>query len=256
MPTVDLGDQTLEYRTILGAADRPPLVFLHEGLGSASLWRDFPDKLCRRVGARGLVYSRAGYGRSSGLRAKRSPAFMHDEALDVLPQLLARLGIVRPLLIGHSDGASIALIHAATHAAAVSGLVLMAPHVFVEAVTLAAIARIAETYETSDLRARLAQHHDHVDDAFHGWSDIWLSPRFTSWQLGAEVQRLTVPTLLIQGEDDAYGTLAQLDAFEAARAAKVTRLVLRACGHSPHRDQEALVLDAIAAFVKGAGASD
>jgi len=248
MPFADLGDCVLEYRTILGHAARAPLVFLHEGLGSAGLWRDFPDKLARRTGSRALVYSRAGYGGSSGLAGKREPRFMHDEALDILPRMLAVTGSGRPLLVGHSDGASIALIHAAAHPGMVSGLVLMAPHVFVEPETLAAIARIAETYETTDLRERLAQYHDNVDDAFRGWSDIWLSPRFTSWSLGKEVERLAVPTLLIQGEDDPYGTLAQLDAFEAARLAKISRVVLRDCGHSAHRDQEAQVLDAIASF--------
>jgi pimeloyl-ACP methyl ester carboxylesterase len=251
MPLADLGDCTLEYRIVLGRADRAPLVFLHEGLGSAGLWRDFPDKLARRVGTRGLIYSRSGYGHSSGLAAKRSVRFMHDEALDVLPRLLAKIGIERPILVGHSDGASIALIHAASNPDTVSGLVLMAPHVFVESVTVASIAAIAEKYETTELRKRLAQHHDHVDDAFHGWADIWLSPVFTSWSLGAEVERLTAPTLLIQGEDDAYGTLAQLDAFEAAKRAQITRLVLRDCGHFPHRDQEAAVLDAISNFVNG-----
>jgi pimeloyl-ACP methyl ester carboxylesterase len=248
MPHADLGDCSLEYRIILGHANRTPLVFLHEGLGSAGLWRDFPDKLARRTGAPALVYSRSGYGRSSPLAGRRTARFMHDEALDILPRLLAKVGIARPLLIGHSDGASIALINAAAHPDQVGGLVLMAPHVFVEGRTLAAIARIAETYEASELRARLAQHHDHVDDAFHGWADIWLSPTFTSWSLGAEVARLAVPTLLIQSDDDPYGTLAQLDAFEVARQARVGRLVLPDCGHSPHRDQEAAVLGAMAVF--------
>jgi pimeloyl-ACP methyl ester carboxylesterase len=248
MPFVDLGDCSLEYRMILGSADRPPLVFLHEGLGSVGLWRDFPDKLARRTGARALIYSRAGYGQSSPLTGKREPDFMHGEALDVLPRLLAKLGIERPLLIGHSDGASIALIHAAANPETVAGVVLMAPHVFVEAVTLKSIAAIAEKYETSGLRQILAKHHAHVDDAFRGWSEIWLNPRFGTWSLGSEVQRLAVPTLLIQGEDDPYGTLAQLDAFEAAKSADITRLVLPLCGHSPHRDQEAAVLDAITVF--------
>ena len=248
MPFVDLCDCSLEYRMILGSADRPPLVFLHEGLGSAGLWRDFPDKLARRTGARALVYSRAGYGRSNPLTGKREPDFMHREALDVLPRLLTKLGIDRPLLIGHSDGASIALIHAAANPETVAAVVLMAPHVFVEAVTLKSIAAIAEKYETSGLRDSLGKHHAHVDDAFRGWSEIWLSPRFGTWSLGAEVERLAVPALLIQGEDDPYGSLAQLDAFEAARSADITRLVLPSCGHSPHRDREAAVLDAIAAF--------
>lgn len=248
MPFVELGECSLEYRLILGGADRPPLVFLHEGLGSAGLWRDFPDKLARRTGSRALVYSRTGYGRSSPLSGRREPDFMHHEALDVLPRLLAALGIERPLLVGHSDGASIALIYAAASPDLVSGLVLMAPHVFVEAVTLKGIAAVAEKFETTGLRQRLAKHHSHVDDAFLGWSEIWLNPRFGTWSLGAEVERLAVPALLIQGDDDPYGTLAQLDAFGAAKPADITRLVLESCGHSPHRDQEAPVLDAIATF--------
>jgi pimeloyl-ACP methyl ester carboxylesterase len=251
MPFADLGNCRLEYRLILGDGARPPLVFLHEGLGSAALWRDFPDKVARRTGARALVYSRAGYGRSSGLTAKRTPRYLHEEALDVLPRLLAALGIVRPILIGHSDGASIALIHAAHHPDAVAGLVLMAPHVFVEPISLAGIAATAELYETGGLRERLAKHHDHVDDAFHGWADTWLSPTFTSWSLAREVETLEAPTLLIQGEDDPYGTLTQLDAFEAARKAKITRLVLRDCGHSPQRDQEAKVIEALTDFLGG-----
>jgi pimeloyl-ACP methyl ester carboxylesterase len=249
MPFVELDNCVLEYRLVLGDADRPSLVFLHEGLGSAALWREFPDRVARKTATRALIYSRTGYGQSGALLAKREPDFMHREALDVLPRLLAKLGIERPFIVGHSDGASIALIYAASHPAEVSGLVLMAPHVFVEAVTLTSIARIAEKYETTDLRQRLAQHHVHVDDAFRGWADIWLNPRFGTWSLGAEVEKLSVPTLLIQGEDDPYGTLAQLDAFEAAKRATITRLVLPACGHSPHRDQEAAVTDAIVRFI-------
>ena len=248
MPFADLKSCSLNYRLILGNADVPTLVFLHEGLGSISLWRDFPDRVARKLGARALIYSRSGYGRSSPLLAKREPGFMHHEALEVLPELLATLGIEKPLLIGHSDGASIALIYGAEHPENAAGLVLMAPHVFVEALTLTSIARAAEAYESGDLRDRLAQHHDHVDDAFRGWSDIWLNPRFGAWNLGKEVSSLRVPTLVIQGEDDPYGTLAQLDAFEAAKTVTVTRLVLSACGHSPHRDQESKVVDAISTF--------
>jgi pimeloyl-ACP methyl ester carboxylesterase len=251
MPIVDFGDCRLEYRIILGDPALPPLVFLHEGLGSAGLWRDFPDTLARRIGARALIYSRAGYGRSSGLAAKRTARYLHDEALDVLPRLLAKLGISKPILIGHSDGASISLIHAAHYPGDVTGIVLMAPHVFVESISLSGIASASELYETGGLRERLAKHHDLVDDAFHGWAGTWLSPTFDSWSLGAEVEMLRTPTLLIQGDDDNFGTLAQLDAFEAARNAKVTRLVLRGCGHAPHRDAEAKVIEAVAGFVAG-----
>jgi pimeloyl-ACP methyl ester carboxylesterase len=250
MPFVTVQGRQIEVRRIPGAATAcPPLVFLHEGLGSVSLWRDFPDKVARRLGAPALVYSRFGYGRSDGLLAPRQQRFMHDEALDVLPELLDKLGIHKPILIGHSDGASIALIHAAMSGRPVAATVLMAPHVLVEACGLESIARAAETYETTDLKARLARHHSNVHDAFHGWSRIWLDPRFRTWTLAKECAALAVPSLLIQGDNDEYGTLAQLDAIAELARGPIQRLVLSGCGHSPHRDQESTVLDAISGFV-------
>lgn len=251
MPFVSLAGRRIEYRMIPGdALERPTLVFLHEGLGSVALWRDFPDKVAAALGARALVYSRFGYGQSDGLLARRTPRFMHEEALDVLPPLLDELGIARPLLIGHSDGASIALIHAAASGRPVRGLALMAPHVSVEAFNIDNIARIRERYMTSDLRDRLAKYHAHVDDAFLGWADIWLDPAFLSWSLEDLIGRIDRPMLLIQGRDDEYGTLDQLDRIEARAKAPTRRLVLEKCGHSPHRDQEAAVLDAITAFAR------
>lgn len=249
MPHLSIDGVRLEYRTIAGDAARPWLVFLHEGLGSVSLWRDFPEKVARQTGCRTLIYSRRGYGQSDGLDAPRTVRFMHEEAADVLPKVLVSLGIERPILAGHSDGASIALIHASAAANGVAGVVAMAPHVMVEAISVESIAKVAETYETTDLRARLARHHEHVDDAFYGWARTWLSPAFRTWTLAAEVSRLTCPLLLIQGTDDEYGTLAQLDAIEADAKGLVQRLVLSPCGHSPHRDREAAVLEAITAFV-------
>ena len=183
MPFATVNGRQIEYRMIPGDLAQPTLVFLHEGLGSVALWRDFPDKVAAGLGARALVYSRFGYGQSDGLLAKNTPRFMHDEALDVLPALLDRLGIERPLLIGHSDGASIALIHAAASGRPVHGLVLMAPHVFVEPICLASIARIRDTYLNTDLKQRLAKYHAHVDDAFLGWADTWLLPEFQSWSI-------------------------------------------------------------------------
>ena len=203
-----------------------------------------------------MIYSRAGYGQSDGLTAPRTPSFMHDEALHVLPALLDHFGIEKPVLIGHSDGASIALIHAAISGRATTAAVLMAPHVFVEPCTVENIARVTETYETTDLRERLSKHHAHVDDAFLGWSRAWLDPRFRTWNLATEAQALAVPALLIQGEDDDYGTLAQLDAIADVAPGPVQRVVLSNCGHAPHRDQEAAVLDAISGFIErvvGAG---
>ena len=179
-----------------------------------------------------------------------TPTALHARsALQVLPQLLDTLHIEKPILIGHSDGASIALIHAAASGRRTTGVVLMAPHVMVETICVESIARVSETYEKSDLRTRLARHHVRVDDAFRGWSRIWLDPRFRTWNLAKEVEALAVPALLIQGEDDEYGTVAQLDAIAEVAKGPVQRLVLANCGHAPHRDQEAVVLDAIAEFV-------
>lgn len=245
--TVD--GRRIEYRVILGTAGRgPTLVFLHEGLGSAALWRDFPDKVARRLRVPAVVYSRFGYGQSDGLLAKRTPRFMHEEALEVLPRFLDQLGIERPLLVGHSDGASIALIHAGASGRAVEGLVCLAPHVFVEPVCVESIARISEAYRTTELRTRLAKYHANVDDAFLGWADTWLLPEFLSWSIEDVLGGIAAPMLLIQGRDDEYGTLAQLDRIEARTKVATSRLVLDRCGHSPHRDQEAAVIDAIAGF--------
>ena len=249
MPFVTIDNRPLEYRMILGPAGPcPPLVFLHEGLGSVALWRDFPDKLARRLGAPALVYSRFGYGESDRLSAKRTPEFMHQEALEVLPRLLDQLGIECPLLIGHSDGASIALIHAARAERPVAAITCLAPHVFVEPICVESIAKVREGYAGSGLRERLAKYHAHVDDAFLGWADIWLDPAFRDWSIEGLLGDITVPLLLIQGRDDEYGTMAQLDRIEARSKGPVSRLELDRCGHSPHRDQEAAVIDAVARF--------
>ena len=251
MPFASIDGRQSEYRMIPGdALAQPTLVFLHEGLGSLGLWRDFPDKVASRLGARALIYSRFGYGQSDGLLAKRTPRFMHEEALVVLPALLDQLGIDSPLLVGHSDGASIALIHAAAGERPVRGLALMAPHVFVEQICVDSIARIRETYATGGLKSRLAKYHTRVDDAFLGWADIWLEPEFRAWSIEGLVDGIEVPMLLIQGLDDEYDTLEQLDRIEARAEAPTSRLVLAGCGHSPHRDQEVAVADAIVAFAR------
>ncbi len=245
----EIGGRAIEYRIVPGpVSDRPPLVFLHEGLGCAALWRDFPDKVARDLGTSALVYSRFGYGQSAGVERPRTPRFMHEEALGVLPALLDRLNIRHPLLIGHSDGASIALIHAASSGHGAAGLVLMAPHIMVEPISVESIAHITETYEKGPLRERLSRYHARVDDAFRGWADTWLDPAFLDWSLEPEARALSIPTLLIQGTDDEYGTLAQIDRIAELAQAPVERVVLDACGHSPHRDQEAAVLAAISAF--------
>ncbi len=248
MRFAEIQGRRLEYRLIPGDAEAPWLVFLHEGLGCVSLWRDFPDKVARCSRAPALIYSRQGYGRSDALEGARDPDFMHVEALQVLPELLATLGIARPVLIGHSDGASIALIHAAAHVAT-RGVALMAPHVLVEPTSRRSVADITRLYETTDLKARLGRHHAHVDEAFYGWARIWLDPRFQSWSLLAEAARLACPALLIQGIDDQYGSLVHVDRIEALTRGPVSKLVLDACGHVPWRDQEARVLDAISGFI-------
>lgn len=251
MTLVDIGGVQIETRLILGDPTKPWLVFLHEGLGSVSMWRDFPDKLARRTGARALVYSRRGYGQSDPLEEPRAPDFMHREALEVLPALLAHFQIERPVLVGHSDGASIALIYAADTTPAPTGVVLMAPHVFVESISVESVARVRNAYEDGELKSRLQRHHAHVDDAFLGWADIWMDPRFRAWTLRDEIARLTCPTLLIQGEDDEYGTLAQIDAIADRAPGPVTKLILSGCGHVPQRDRPIVVLDAITRFIEG-----
>jgi pimeloyl-ACP methyl ester carboxylesterase len=228
----------------------PTLVFLHEGLGSVALWRDFPAKLAARTSAGALVYSRRGYGRSDRLDAPRKPDYMHDEALVVLPELLRECGIADPILIGHSDGASIALIHAGSGRWPVCALILEAPHVFVEDVTLASIEQAKATYRTTDLAERLARYHEDSDHAFWGWNDIWLDPAFRTWNIEEYLPRVRCPVLAIQGADDEYGTLAQLDSIERGVGGSFERLVLANCRHSPHRDQEALTLEAMARFIE------
>jgi pimeloyl-ACP methyl ester carboxylesterase len=247
-----INGRRIEYAAIPGDTGAAgTLVFLHEGLGSVALWRDFPRKVAARLRAPAVVYSRFGYGSSDGLQGKRTPRFMHDEALGVLPVLLDQLGIERPILVGHSDGASIALIHAAAAGRPVKGLVCLAPHVLVEPVCVQSIAKIRQSYLDTDLRQRLAKYHARVDDAFLGWADIWLAPEFLAWSIEDLTARVDQPLLLIQGRDDEYGTLAQLDRIEALVKGPTRRLVLADCGHSPHRDQEPAVIDAIVAFVNG-----
>jgi pimeloyl-ACP methyl ester carboxylesterase len=232
------------------APDRPPLVLLHEGLGSVALWRDFPEKLAARTGCEVIAVSRYGYGNSEKLAEKRTVRYMHDEALVALPELLGKLGLADPVLIGHSDGASIAIVYAGDGRWRPRALVLMAPHVFVEDVTVASIAAARDAYRTTDLPRRLGRYHADVDATFWGWNDIWLDPAFRAWNIEQYLPGIACPVLAIQGADDEYGTLAQLDAIErGATHAKVARLVLPDCRHSPHRDQPAATLAAVARFI-------
>ena len=250
---VVIGDLALEAAWVATAVpDRPSIVLLHEGLGSVAMWKSFPAALAERTGCCVFAYSRAGHGRSAPAALPREPDYLEREAIEVLPDVLAAAGIERPILFGHSDGGSIALAFAATYPEALSGLILEAPHVFVEDLSVESIAATRTTFPT--FRERLARYHDDVDATFRGWNDIWLDPRFRGWSIVDWLARIRVPVLAIQGRDDEYGTLAQLDAIEA-NIPGARRLVIDRCGHSPHRDAEAAVLAAAAAFVDSLPAS-
>ncbi len=251
----DIDGGRLEYQLLTPAGRddaAPTLVLLHEGLGCVALWRDFPQQLARQTACRVLSYSRAGYGGSDSCPLPRSLSFMHDEGLTVLPRVLNCAGIERAVLVGHSDGASIALIAAGGLAdGRIAGLILMAPHVFVEEITLASIREAGTAYASSDLRARLARYHgDNVDCAFQGWHQAWLDPGFRDWNLEELIPPIEVPVLLIQGEGDNYGTLKQLERIRQQLPAEPTLTLLPDCGHSPFRDRPTETLHAIAAFLQ------
>lgn len=249
MPFVDVGGARLEVERIdVGRASAAPVVMLHEGLGSVAMWKDFPHRVAHSANRNVLVYSRAGYGRSSPAKLPYGVRYMHDEALVVLPRLLDACAIERPILLGHSDGGSIALIHAAAAGRPVAGLVLMAPHVIVEDVSIESIAAAKVAWRTTDLRAKLARYHDDVDGAFTGWNDIWLHPDFRDWNIEDLVRDVRCPILAIQGEDDEYGTFDQIERIERL-APDVERVRLADCRHSPHRDQPEVVLEALVRFV-------
>jgi pimeloyl-ACP methyl ester carboxylesterase len=249
MPSVQAAGRSLNYEWV-GREGRDTLVFLHEGLGSIRQWRDFPAKVAAATGCRALVYDRYGYGQSDILvEAKRDIRFMHDEALRSLPELLRELKIDNPVLVGHSDGASIALIHAGG-GHAVKAVVAMAPHVFIEPICLASIVEIKQTFDKSDLAAKFGKYHRDARKTFDGWADVWLDRNFVSWDIRDEyLPRIECPVLAIQGEDDEYGTMAQLD--DTARLVKRCELLkLPECGHSPFKDQPGKVLSAIQSFIE------
>ena len=252
--TLDPGP--IEYE-ILGEerAEAPTIVMLHEGLGSLSLWKDFPQRLARATHNRVVAYSRHGYGRSAALDAPRTMDYMHGEALTVLPRLLDALQIERPILFGHSDGASIALIHAGASGREVAGVVALAPHIMVEDISIQGIAAAKIAYQTGGLRQRLKRHHSDVDGAFWGWNDIWLDPAFRAWNIEEYLPKITCPVLAIQGEQDEYGTMAQIDCIARA-VPRVELLKLAACGHSPQRDRPEEVLQAVASWAARAAAAD
>lgn len=233
------------------------LVFLHEGLGSVGQWRDFPDALCARLGMEGLAWDRWGYGLSEPFDRPRTVRYLHDEAYDALPDALHTAGVERAVLVGHSDGGSIALLFAARFPEATAAVVSEAAHVFVEEETLAGIRAAVDAYAHTDLKQRLARHHrEKTGRVFSHWADCWLSPPFRHWNIEADIRGLRAPLLLIQGADDAYGTTAQLDAIAAAAEGTVKRVLLPGCGHVPHHEQRQAVVDLMAGFIGRHGLDD
>lgn len=228
-------------------AGKPVIVMLHEGLGSIAMWRDFPVCVAARTGCGVFVYSRYGHGNSERLAGGRGVDYLHREAEVALPELLAQAGIDHPILFGHSDGASIALIYAGKHPDSPRALILEAPHIFVEDGALEGIRRTQHIYETTDLPLRLSRYHAWPDEMFRAWREIWLDPRFRSWNIETYLSSIRCPVLMIQGEDDEYGGARQVAAIQSHVDAEV--LSIAGCGHSPHRDHAEIVLDRVARFV-------
>jgi pimeloyl-ACP methyl ester carboxylesterase len=249
--TIPTGE--LELLDIPGNKDQTALVLLHEGLGSIGLWRGFPQALAQATGQRTVAYSRYGHGQSDPPTKPRTPNFMHEEALEVLPGILDHLELEQPMLIGHSDGASIALIHAAHHE--VRSVVAIAPHVFVEQMCITEIRHARDAYEHGGLRERMARYHRDPDTAFYGWNDVWLDPRFPEWDIRPLLERISCPLLLIQGERDQYGTLAQLEAIEQATMGPVERVVLD-CMHAPPVEARTETLASITSFLDRLGGDE
>lgn len=247
---LDVAGQSLEYRMIGPHPDRAPtIVMLHEGLGSVGLWGDFPDKLAAATGAGIFVYSRAGYGQSSGVKLPRPLSYMHDEARDILPELLTAIGFKRGLLFGHSDGASIATIYAGSiQDHRIRGLILIAPHFFVEDVSIQSIAEAKTAYAQTDLRAKLARWHKDPDNAFRGWNDAWLDPKFREWDITQELAYIRVPILIVQGEGDQYGTVKQIEIAREECYCPVEVALLAGAKHSPQREAPDAALKAVSEF--------
>ena len=244
------GTSDLEYRMIGPQPhDAPTIVMLHEGLGSAGLWGDFPEKLQAATRAGVFAYSRAGYGASTPAKLPRAIDYMHTEALDVLPKLLDQIGFRRGLLVGHSDGASIAAIYAGSHQDhRVQGIALIAPHFIVEDVSVKSIAEIRTAYETTNLKEKLARWHSDVDNAFHGWNGAWLDPKFRSWDISEYLAYIRVPVAILQGVDDQYGTMRQVEIAQEECYCPVDVTVIPGAGHQPHREAPGPTLDAISEF--------
>jgi pimeloyl-ACP methyl ester carboxylesterase len=245
-----IGGSDLEYRFIGPAPDAAPtIVMLHEGLGSTGLWGDFPDRLQAATGTGVLAYSRAGYGASSAATLPRPLDYMHIEALEVLPKLLDTIGFRRGLLVGHSDGASIATIYAGgVQDHRIRGLALIAPHFVVEDMGLSSIADVRKAFETTDLGSKLARWHNNVDDTFYGWNNVWLSPEFRSWDISEHLAYIRVPVAFLQGADDQYGTIRQIEIAQQDCYCPVDVTIIPGAGHSPHREAPGATLDVIAEF--------
>ena len=248
MHFVTAAGHQLEYQRIEADPSRPTLVFLHEGLGSITQWRDFPQKVVDATRCPALVYARYGYGQSDVLEGPRKIDFMHDEALVALPQMLSALGISNPILVGHSDGASISLIHAGG-GNAVRGVVVEAPHEFYEAINMDGIAAARKAFETTDLPQKLERHHRDPSKTFFGWHDVWTMPAFREWNIESYLAGIRCPVLAIQGEDDAYGTMKQLDAIARQVSGPCELLKLPDCGHTPHKEQAGKTLAAVTRFI-------
>jgi len=250
MKHILVNDLRLEYRDFPAAEPgRPTLMLLHEGLGCVAMWRHFPEKLAAATGCRLIAWSRAGYGGSQAYPEARTPRYMHREAEEALPALIAALGVERPVLIGHSDGGSIALIFAGAFPDVPRAVAVMAPHEFVEEITLAGIREARQAWESTDLPKKLGRyHHDQTQRVFFDWNDTWLSPAFRDWNIESNLANIRCPVLAIQGEDDEYATMRQIDAI-AERIPGTQLLKLPACGHSPHRDQEVAVIAALNEFI-------
>ena len=253
MRFLEAGGYKLEYEWLgPGPADSPTIIFLHEGLGCTELWRDFPRQLVEQTGLGALVYSRSGYGKSDPVSLPRPTRFMHEEAIVVLPQIIEQLQIQDAVLFGHSDGGSISLIYAGAINRKVRALVLEAPHVFVEEFGLRSIRKARSDYEQTDLRVKLQRYHgNNVDCAFRGWNDVWLSPDFPDWNIEEYLPQIEVPVLVIQGDEDQYGSWKQVERIEKGCSGRVQSALLESCGHSPHREQQEATLDLTVAFLKG-----
>src|ERR1700761_8725954 len=242
--TID--NANLEYRLLGPApADAPTLVLLHEGLGSASLWGDFPERLQAATGLGVFAYSRAGYGASSPVTLPRPLDYMQREALDVLPKLLDAIGFRAGILVGHSDGASIAAVYAGgVQDHRLDGIVLIAPHFIVEDVCVTSIAAIKVAYETTELKTKLARWHRHVDNAFYGWNGAWLDPKFRDWDISDYLAYIRVPVMIVQGADDQYGTVRQVEIAQQECYCPVDVVMIPGAGHSPQREAAQVALDA------------